>query len=295
MELQILSTIPADGNNDVTIDTNIVINFNQAIDKFTVDNGVSLYIMNSDGTYDFLPYSSTILGSRLTLIPTTLFSNKTHYLTILPGNDPSRFLSTETVSDPIYTRIGASTGTVSPLSYFKGTVNTTYTLLFGANSTVDITKGLSFLGTFDYSDNVNIGDSDLSFSTIGQFDIGDEVTLGCFKATGVTSIYKVSFDTTKYTTITPGSIEITDESIAPPEELFIVDTIPENLSTNNIKCNPIVIKFNKDISTSQDLLSKIKITKSDVLGSNKRNVEFEYTTSGNILKIYLKSIGNPVF
>ena len=297
MILQVLSTLPHQGDNDIAIDSPVIVNFNQAVDKFTIENGVSLYILDNELGYEFLPYAYTFIGNRLTITPTSLVPNKKHFLSILPGNDPSRFLSSETISAPIYTRVGLSTGTAEILSYFSGVANATFTLVVGANNTVDITKGITYIGSFTYTPDTPISIGEFSFSLNGIFDEGDEISINCFKAVGVDVIYKVDFDTTEYTTIANGSFEITDEYLDSHDiintSLYIVDSIPENLSVDNIKCNPIVLKFNKDLVQDQDIASKLKITKSEILGSGKRNVEFESVISGNILKIYLKSVGNP--
>lgn len=292
MILSVLNTSPNNLADNIAIDSKISITFNQEIDEFTVENGISLYSIDKDKNYIFVPYETSIDGSVLTITPETLLPDTKHYISVLPGSDISRYLSAQTVSSPEYNRILNSTGEFTPMSSYTGENNVTYSFAIEAENNVGITRGLSFVDTIAYIPNEPIILSDLTFSLDGSFDSGDEIQVSCFKSQGVDSIYKVEFSTSKYTTISPGSEEILD--IDQLNELYIVDTIPENLSVDNMTCNPIVIKFNKQLAQEQDIKSKIQIKKSDVLGNRKRIVDYEYIITGNIVKLYLKSIGNPI-
>lgn len=313
MSLNIINITPVNGSINVLLDQTFLIEFDAPVDPFTVVNGISLYtiqnglwsgpdlaILDSSTnnildttTDDYLQFSLkyTIDNNKIYITPVgSLVPDRTHFLSIFPGNDPSRYISTLTTSDPIYS-IVSSGANLNILSAYTGNDNNTFDITISANNKIDVTKGSSYVGEFPYilGEEINLGE--LKISLTGIFNIGDNISIDVFKAQGLTSVYKTSFTTSKYNTLTPQSEDISTlpgnilDKLEIP--LTIISTIPENLSINNNRCNPITIKFNKSLNTSQDLLSKINIIKTNIITGLKRNISFYYKVNNDTVKIYL--------
>lgn len=312
MALNVLNITPVDKSINIPIDSTFLVEFDSPIDPFTILNGISIYTIadglwsgpdtaileNHDGTtgdYIQASFSYTLEDNKVFLKPIEpLLKEKTYFITVLPGNDSTRFVSSSTVSDPTYIKSTASSGSCEILSSYTGTNNSTFTIDITGVNTVDITKGLEYLGEFTFTPGVELDFGELSISLNNLFDIGDQIIINVFKASGVTTIYKTSFETSKYITLTPQSTSLT----VPPGNILsqlvtplkIIGTIPEDLSVNNEKCNPVVIKFNKPIKPDDNIIDKIKIKRTSVDTSVINSISFYYKITNNTLKIFMTNV-----
>jgi hypothetical protein len=312
MALNILNITPVDKSINIPIDSSFLIEFDSPVDPFSILSGISIYTIsdglwsgpdtaileNSGGTTgDYLQssFNYTIQDNKVfikSLQP--LLAEKTYFITILPGDDATRFISSTTVSEPIYIRSIASSGTCEIVSSYIGTTNDTFAIYITAGNKIDVTKGVNYLGEFNYVNGQEVDLGELKISLNGTFDIGDGIDINVFKAGGVSSIYKTSFETSKYTTLIPQSQSLT----TPPGNILsqlilplsIVSTIPDNLSANNNKCNPIIIKFNKNISPSDNIEDKINIKRISMDTSRISSISFYYKINNNILKLFMTSV-----
>ena len=313
MSLNILNITPVNKSINIPIDTTILVELDGPVDPFTVINGISLYTVSSglwtgpdsaildepdisgiQENEDYVQYALryTIDGNKIFIQPiTSLLPDLTYYLSIFPGNDTSRYLSSPTTAEPTYLRDSSSDGIINILSAYTGNINGTFTLEIIGPNILDVTKNGEAVGEFEYKDGEELNLGELKISISNTFDIGDTISIDVFKAQGLTSIYKTSFVTGKYTTFEPHSQSLTvppgnilDQLILP---LKIVSTIPDNLSINNDRCNPITIKFNKPIKTDQNITSKIRITRQDILNELKRDISYYYKINNDTIKIYL--------
>jgi hypothetical protein len=316
MSLSVLNMTPVDGSINLPLDSTFLIEFDSPIDPFTVKNGISLYTIStglwtgpdlaildtSSNSLDNSPdefiqyqFNYTLNGNQLFIKPTSsLVPERQHYISIFPGDDTSRFISSVTVSEPIYLRSASASGTLEIVSSYTGNTNDTFVIDILSGNRIDVTKGAIYVGEFTYQQlqEVDLGELKVSFS--GSFDIGDSISIDVFKASGLTSIYKTTFETSKYNTLTPESTSLT----VPPGNILdqlqnpmrIVKTIPDNVTFNNVKYNPITIKFNRPIKSPQELMDKIKIKRIDMILDQKRDINFYYKINNDTLKIFLLSV-----
>lgn len=311
MALIVTSITPSHNSINIPLDSKIQIIFNQEIDPFTVHSGISIYTLSDstwsgpdlsilDTKYDevtsigdnyiYYDFSYTIDGNILNIeLTKPLIQDRKHYISIYPGNNATRFLSSKTVESPVYTRIGSSAGIVNITSPYIGSNNSSFEILVTDINTVNVSKSGSFLGSFEFIEGQEINIGELKFSITGSFDIGDLIDIDVFAAVGCSVLYKSEFVTNKYLISAPVSNNITNTNLLLPE---IVATIPEDLSVNNDKVNPIIIKFNKNIDNTQDMSDKIKITKINIDTNKKRNITYYYKIENNILKIYMLNAEN---
>lgn len=311
MALNIITISPDNNSTSVGIDEVITIEFDQEIDPFTVLNGISLYtlteaewtgpdlasldskysdVLDIGSEYTFYPLEITITGNTVKAKPTvSMIPNKKHFVQVLPGNDATRYVVAKTTADPVYTRSGVSTGTVSVAGAYTGKDNVIYQLSITGNTTLDVLKGSDYIGSFTYTEGEPVDTGDLIFIITGQFDDTDLITVDAFAAQGVASVVKIAFTTTAYITTSPTSNRITSVSqITNP--LRVVSITPTDMSINNTNCNPIVVKFDKAIDTTQDIRTLIKITKTDIETGRVRNVVFNHMINGNILKLFMVGV-----
>ena len=317
MSLSIFSIDPQNLRIDTPIDSNVVIEFDQPVDPFTIENGISLYVLSegmwtgpelstldskfsdvlsvgNENTYFQYSYTLNADMTQVTLVPALgLLPNRKHFVQILPGNDATRYISARTYADPIYTRAAVSTGTISVKSAFIGKANENYVIDFsadatGAINTIDVVKSGTYLGSFKTVGDINLGDITVSFD--GSFDVGDSIELDVFPASGVTEIYQTSFTTDEYNTVAVSSFKIESLDQLMTDPLTIVDIFPKNGSINNQKINPIVIKFNKPLAPNQDLTELLDLTKVSISSGEERKVGFIPVINGNVVKLYLNSV-----
>ncbi len=312
MSLNVLNITPVDKSINIPIDSTFLIEFDSPIDPFTILNGISLYTIadglwsgpdtaileNHDGTtgdYIQASFSYTIEDNKVFLKPIEpLLQEKTYFITVLPGNDSTRFVSLLTVEEPTYIKSIPSSGACEILSSYTGIDNSTFTIDITSPSTIEITKGITYLGEYTFTPNEELDIGELSMSFNNLFNIGDQIVINVFKASGVSIIYKTSFETSKYITLTPQSTSLT----VPPGNILsqlvspfkIIGTIPEDFSINNEKCNPIVIRFNKPIKIDDNIIDKIKIKRTSVDTSKVSLISFYYRITGNTLKIFMTSV-----
>lgn len=321
MELIVSSITPIDAALNQPIDSKITIEFNQPIDPFTVQKGISLYtptdklwigselsildtrykdVMDIGEEYSYFQYDYTINGNILTITPQeSLLPERKYYIAIFPGNDASRYVSSLTVSDPVITRVGSSDGSVNILSSFLGNTACSIELTFNGAGSFDVVKdGLTYIGSFNYIENeeVSLGSDlgNLKISVSGAFDDGDTVDIDLFPASGTTSIYRTSFTTSKYTQAIPSkqSVRVTDlsqVSIA-RAKLAIIKSIPENNSINNARCNPVTLKFNATIDPNQNLSEIIIVKRKHIITDVERRINFFYKITGDTVKLFLTTV-----
>lgn len=311
MSLNVLTVTPSNNSINIPIDNNIVITFDSNVDPFSILNGITLYTENQglwsgpdlalldtkyrdvlDFSTDYVtfPVTYTVTNNTVTLTPTIpLLPNKEYFVSIFPGNNAERFVSTVTVQEPEYTRDGTSTGTVNITSSYTGTTNGTYLLTFTGARSFSASFGATYLDDYSFTTNnevINLGNIKISFT--GTFDSGDVIEIDVVQACGLSSIVKTSFITSSLTTTVPVSDKL--KELVLDSDLYIVQTIPQNLSINNAKCNPITIKFNKNIDPSQDIINKIIITKKSFDARPEKIVSYYYKITNNIIKIYLTNV-----
>jgi hypothetical protein len=308
MDLLALNSTPLAGSISVPLDTKIEIEFNQPIDPFTVQNGIALYtltnglwtgpelsildnqwsdVLDTSGEYTYFPFNFTIEGSKVKISPTvSLVADKKYYLTVLPGNDPLRYLSKSTIS--AFTK--SSSGTVNVLSPYTGSSSATYSITIASSGSLDVLKNGIYLGAFSYIINQPINLGDITISLNGTWLHNDTISFDCYKAEGTKSILKIDFTTSKYTITTPTSTIIhtlSDHAIP----LRVISTIPDHESVNNTKCNPIVIRFNKNLNPDQDVSRYINIRRYDIETGLSVPLNYYCNIAGDTLKVYLTTSG----
>jgi len=309
--LEITSILPLNNSVNIPIDQKITIEFNEPIDIFSIINGISVYT-TSDGVwsgpdlsildtkysdvlsvsddYYNVQYTYAVSGNVIEITPSaSLLPDRTYYVSVFPGNDVSRYVSTETYADAVYTRVASSTGTLAVSSPYVGADNGEYEITITDTDTFDLLFGIEYLGTFTFADGIDVDLGNITIKLTGAFDIGDIISVPVFKASGISSLYKVCFTTNKYVTAIPTSQRVDDTDFTSLSPLSITNTIPKNYSVNNMSCNPITIKFNKDIKADQDLTDKITIQRTDLLTGRIKDLKYRYKINGNILKLYLIS------
>lgn len=317
MALTVLAITPEDLNNSVTIDSKVVIEFNGSVDPFTLANGISVYaetenlwsgpdlaaldtkyrdVLLIGQDYSYYPFTYSVDGNTVTLnLQVSMIPDKTHYVSVLPGDDATRYVSSPTTGAPVYNKIDPLlSGTVDIVSQFTGPSTGAYTLTFTDTNKVDVILDADYLGEFIYINGEELNLGALKVSISGNWTINDTVSIPVYKASGVDVVYKSKFITTKYTVTTPTSIRIEDklkaQSIA--KSLKVIGTIPQGLSVNNSKCNPIVIKFSAPIDATQDFTSKIRISKTSLVTGQIKAVSYFVKATGDTIKIYLVAINN---
>lgn len=296
MALSVISCNILNNAIDIPIDKVIEITFNQEVDRYTIEQGINIYTDSGLGNnsldigieFSYYDFTYELLGNRVVITTTKpLLKNKKHYISIFPGNDASRFISSLTTSAPIYTRLDSSTGTLTIKSAYTGKENATYNIVFIDTNKVSVSDSNGFIGEFLTNvPEVNFGA--LSVSFIGAFDIADSIDIDCFKADGLDNILEIKFITSQYNTVLPLSEPLDQTLDYIP--LQIVSISPENLSINNQRCNPIIIKFNKNLDPNQDFSNKIKIKKKNYVSNSNGYVKYIPQIQNNILKLYLTEL-----
>ena len=316
MSLLVNSILPANAADNVPIDSNIVIELDQEADAFTVATGIAVYtptdqtwigselsildtanreIMDIGEEYSYLKYSHTVVGNTITITPlASLLPDRKYYVAVFPGNDAKRYLSAKTYSDIVYTRIAASTGELDVTSAYCGTENATFELTFDGLGEFDLLKdGVEFVGTYSYTsgEEFDLGDLGvINVSITGTFDSGDTLSVDTYAAIGTATLYRNSFTTSQYATATPEqqSVKITTLGEALGEtKIQLVNSIPENLSVNNSKVNPITLKFNQALDTGLDLADKISIKRKSLITGETKRIGYHYVINGNTAKLFM--------
>jgi hypothetical protein len=312
MALSILTSAPSNNDLAVQIDTEILMQFSKPIDKFSILNGLSIYTIGSQtwtglmlsqkdaltsdvksdaGEISTVEFSVAVSGSNIVIYPITkLLPDKVYFIQVAPGNDATRFVSAITVNDPIYST--ACSGDIEILSSFTGKQNTIYRLVFTSQSTFDLLKNGEYDDSFVFlPDDEIIIDKKLKIKLSDYFINSDFAELVCFPAEGLDSLCKITFTTAKYEETTTKSIRIEDKlyniNINP---LSVIKTFPSPNSINNKQCNPIIIKFNRNILSTQDLQDKIKINKLNLYTGAIHGIGFVYEILGDTLKIFMQSV-----
>ena len=320
MALSIVSVNPADGSNSITIDTSITIELTDFVDPFTVPAGINLYVLSKaiwdtselaqlDTKYSdvldigevntYFPFNFQITDKVITITPSvSLLPDSTYYVEVFPGNDASRYLSTKTTGTPIV--ISMNNNTIDITSAYTGSTDDTLEITFSSSDgesidTLDVSKGIKSMGTYKFQNGVEVNIGELSFILHGNsgWEIGDSIAIPVFKAVGLTDVNRVTFITTKYTTMTPKSNKIQYVSDS-EEQLSIIKTFPENGSMDNKSCNPIIIKFNKTLDQTQDLTNAIDIKRISFDNGETKNVTKYYKIDNDTLKIYMISTARRV-
>jgi hypothetical protein len=315
MNLLVNSILPQDGTLNVPIDSDIVVEFDQDIDPFAIISGISIYtqtdqqwigselsildtkhreVMDIGEDYSYIQYAYTVQENTVTITPlTSLLPNRKYYIAVFPGDDVDRYVSAITSSNIAYTRSGTSEGTVEIVSAYSGAESASYSLLFDGLGSFDVIKdGTVLVGSFEYTEGEEVNIGNIKVSVFGLFDDTDTADFDVFEANGVSNIYKTSFTTSEYETATPEqqSVKITTLSGRTSGKIKLVSSVPGNMSINNSRVNPIVLKFSKPVDPNQDLLSLISITKKDMNTSITRSVSYYYKINSNIVKLYLLSL-----
>ena len=312
MALTVLFSSPQSNDISIPIDSNLELVFSKPIDIFTVQNGISLYsigaqtwtgallsskdsltsdVKSDAGSINVIEFSATISGSTVTIIPLTpLGTYLQYYLQVAPGNDPTRFISTQTTDAPSYS--ANAVGQVRILSAYTGKISGIYSLLFTSGTTFDLLLDNIFQDSYTFTyDTELLIDNVLTISISNNFIDGDISTINVYTAEGLDSICKVTFTTSQYTVSTPTSIKIEDKlynNIV--NEFKVVSSIPAAMSINHPTIIPIVIKFNRPPNSVQDLTEKIKIHKLNMETGEIKRVKFLIEILGSTVKIYLHSV-----
>jgi hypothetical protein len=312
MALTVLLSEPQNTDISVPIDTKLKLIFSKPVDKFTVLNGITLYsigaqqwtgsllsskdsltsdVKSDAGQIDVIDFSVEISGANVDIYPTQKLKQTTQYfLQVAPGNDPTRFTSAQTTDTPIYSV--AASGQVHITSAYTGNVATTFQLIFTSATDFDLMVGGIFKDS--YSSTLNIPvllNKEISVSIGAGFIANDTATFNVYPAEGLATLCKIAFTTSNYEETAPKSIKIEDKLYANVlNELKIINTIPAPWSMNNQNVNPIIIKFNRDIDSTQDLLEKIKIHKLNIETGDIKKIKFIPELAGNVLKLYMQSV-----
>lgn len=313
MALNILSITPQNLSTNNLIDTNIIITFSANIDPFTLASGISLYtttsglwsgpdlakldtvyrdVLDTSGEYIQVPVRYTVNNNIVTIEPqVALIPNKEYYISIFSGTDITKFVSTLTTSEPEYERISNSAGIVNITSAYIGLVDGSYQLIFSSETNFSLTFNSTILGEYALptEDNTELNIGDLNISFTGTFNAGDTVTIDVLKGTFLDAIFKSKFSTGSYEYEEPISEQLDNTNLS-QSVLYVTQTIPTDLSINNYRCNPITIKFNKNLNNTQNLLNKIRITKETNDLRPIKNVNFYYKIINDTLKIYLLNV-----
>lgn len=327
MSINIVSADPYDGQQNVTIDSKITIDFDSPIDPFTVENGVSLYtyssglwtgpdlisldteyrdVLDISDEYTYFKYSftiedtDTVVGGRLVITPLmSLIPDRDYYLSIYPGSDAERYLSKLTVVKPVVTPLDEETpptGEINILSAYIGSSSDTYIGTFVAPTELSIYKeslGVETAQSFTLTEELtSIELSDISLSVTQGWSAGDSFEIDVFPGEGIASVLNNKFTTTHIDTSTvPSSNKIvTLSQVTEFNSIKLIDSIPSDLSLNNPRCNPITLRFNQTVKAGQDLDSIISVYKVDMDSWIKRRVSCYYKVNGSTIKIYLSSL-----
>lgn len=316
MSLIVNSITPANNVLNIPIDSQIVIELDQEVDPFTISTGIAIYtptdqlwigsamsvldtehreVMDIGEEYSYLQYSSSISGNTITLTPlVSLLPDRKYYIAIFPGDDASRYLSAKTYSDPEYFRVGQSDGELTVTSAYSGDENIVFTFNFNGDNTFDLLRdGLEYIDTFSYvaGEEFDLGGLGLiTISLSGTFDNRDALTLDVFAAVGTSTLYRNSFTTSEYETVTPEqqSVKITSLSEALGEkQVQLINSIPEDLSINNLRINPITLKFNQSLQEGENLADKITIRRKDLITGQVKRIGYHYSINGNTIKLFM--------
>lgn len=317
-------------NNDtaVPIDTEIKLEFSLPLELFSIARGISVYTLGSQtwtgsllsqmdaktsdvtsttDQIELVDYTYKIDGSTVTIKPLTQLNKKTKYfIQIAPGTDPYRFLTTSTFDEASYTYIDASDGIVEITKPYIGKDNLIYTLNFTDTNEFDLSVNDIYVDsyTFNYNEEFLLN-KQVHISINGSFEDGDIASLNLYAPQGTDSLIKISFTTSDYVESTVKSINIEDKLLSFNTNNFkIVSTIPSNNSLNNSRINPVIIRFNRDIShlDPYELMEKIRIFKVNLDSGTTKNITFQPRIKGRELKLYmistnsLSEIGNlPIY
>jgi hypothetical protein len=313
MSLLINSILPANNVVDIPIDSDIIIEFDQEVDPFTINAGISIYtktdqqwigselsildtkyreVMEIGEEYSYLQYAHTVNGNIVTITPlASLLPNRKYYIAVFPGNDSERYVSIKTYSGIVYTRVGASDGAVEITGAYTGVAAATYKLIFtGANSFDLVKNGTEYIDSYSYVTNEELSLGFISISINGTFDNGDTAELDVFPAVGVENVYRNIFTTSEYETALPEqqSHKITNlEELFGTKKLQIVGSVPEDLSVNNLRINPIILKFNQELNSNPIAKEDIQIKRKNLLTGEARSIEYFYQKNGSLLKIFM--------
>lgn len=308
-------------NNDIAIpiDTEIELTFSSHIEKFSALNGISIYSIGSQtwtgsmmsqmdsktsdvkskaDQVNIVEYSYTVSGSNVYIKPNSNLDQKTKYfIQVAPGSDPSRFVTSSTYDEPIYSYVNqSSNGILEILSPFTGKSNCVYTFTFNSNTKFDLSVDGIYDGeyTFEQYKEIKIN-KNLRISLNGIFASGDTATVHCYAPVGLSTLTKIAFTTSEYIESTVKSTNIEDKLYSAfLSDFKIISTIPSSMSVNNTRVNPIIIKFNRSIDGSniQDIVDKIRIFKLNFNNGSTKRINFYPQIKDNILKLYLISVDN---
>lgn len=307
--LTISSILPLDKSINIPIDKSVQIVFSEPIDPFTIKNGISLYT-SSNGIwtgpalshldtqysevtdvlddYNIVDFTYTINDNTLTIKPiANLLEDKTYYLSIFPGTDFTKVISTKTFDAPIYTF--APSGTISIESSFTGIENGIYNLFFTSSNTFDLSFNSVYVDSYTFTYDQILTLDNINIKLNGAFEINNVVDITVYKGAGISSLYKTSFTTNKYTTSIPTSQKIDDYTYNGDSLFKITNAIPENNSVNNSPCNPITIRFNTNLNMAQELSNKIAIKRISLLDGKVKELKYRYKILNNSIKLYLVS------
>lgn len=312
MSLNLTSLYPGDKDINISLDSHIDIEFDSNIDPFTIANGITIFsnsnvkwtgsmmaeldtgnsdVMDPFSGINVIEYSYSMSGGRnVTIVPTKpLKQNTQYFIQITPGNDPTRFLSKSTVGEAIYSQ--AMSG-ISIDSTYTGKRDGIYTIAFTSANNIDVSFNNVYIDSYTIEPDVKFLLNNNIFITIPSgYQSGDIIELPVYKAVGLSGLFKAYFTTSEYTTSTLKSIKIEDKLYKQIiSDLKIVSTIPSCLSINNTRINPIIIKFNKNISAIQDIASKVRVFKLNLESGSSKKINYYYKISNDTLKIYMVNV-----
>lgn len=308
-------------NNDVSvpIDTQIELTFSSPVDEFSLLSGISLFSIGSQtwtgsllsqkdsktsdvkskaDQINMVEYSCSVSGSNIILKPLIKLDKKTKYfIQLAPGKDPSRFLTSFTYDLPAYSYANqTSNGIMEILSSYTGKINCVYTFNFNSYNQFDLLIDGIYDDTYTFEEYKQLTvNKNLNISFNGAFASGDSISLNCYTPVGLDSMVKIAFTTSDYVEATVKSTNIEDKLYAALlSEFKILSTIPSNMSVNNNRINPVIVKFNKDISqvNVQDILNGIRIYKLNFKNGSTKKLLFYPKVTGDTLKLYLTSVSN---
>ena len=308
-------------NNDIAIpiDTEIELAFSAPLEKFSILNGISIYsigsqtwtgsmmsqmdsktsdVKSASDQINIVEYSYTISGANVYIKPKKNLDQKTkYYIQFAPGTDPTRFITSATYDDPIYTYANqASNGTMEIVSPFTGKSNCVYTFTFSSSTKFDLSIDGIYENEYKFDQYKEFKvNKNLSISLNGIFSSGDVITVHCYAPLGLSTLAKIIFTTSEYAESTVKSTNIEDKLYSSfLSDFKIISTIPSSMSVNNTRINPIIIKFNRSLDGNniQDILDKIRIFKLSFNNGSTKRINFYPQVKDNILKLYMISVDN---
>lgn len=321
-DLTIITIDPHDTATSVGIDTKVLIEFSEPVYSPSINYGINIFterpaqwygnqasIMdtaNSDvfnigqqteiinGTFTLDEY-----GTIVTFTPSSSLKPDTTYtIQVLPGIDPERYITKNLFSTFSYTYTSNTQQILTLTRPYKGLADIDIELTFGYDSqalppiyTIDaIVNGTRYY-SIDYIKGEEFNIEGVYLTASDYFAVGDTVTFNAYAPEGLTSVVQTSFTTSYYETATVESKKLDDELYRINySEIRILETTPKDLTINNVRCNPLTVKFNKILDPIQDLTDNISAVKYDMITGNAYKLNTQGKISSDTIKLYFTGI-----